>query len=194
MSTNSFFQEALLRIVNLDIVAIMGFFGLGLILLFLEETYPPVILVDKARELRRRTRNWGIHARQEEIEVDLRGLLEKNLSRPLRMLFTEPIVLALSVYMAFIYGLLYLFLTFYPIVFQEVHGMNPGVGGLPYFGIVIGELLAGTAIIIDQPNYIKKLARNGGMPVPEWRLPIVIAGGVAVSKVLPVQSLLQTYL
>lgn len=112
------------------IVAIMGFLGLGLELLFLEETYPPVILVNKAATLRRRTKNWGIHAKQEEIEIDLRELLEKNLSRPMRMLFTEPLVLALSVYMAFVYGLLYLFLTFYPIVFQQIHGMNPGVGGV----------------------------------------------------------------
>lgn len=168
----------------LDIVAIMGFLGLGLTVLFLEETYPPIILVQKASELRRRTRNWGIHARQEEIEVNLRELLEKNLSRPIRMLFTEPIVLSLSIYMAFIYGLLYLFLTFYPIVFQGVHGMNPGVGGLPYFGIITGEILAGVAIILDQPSYNKKLAKNGGMPIPEWRLPIVVAGGISVSKYL----------
>jgi MFS transporter, DHA1 family, multidrug resistance protein len=47
------------------ITAIMGFLGLGLSLLFLEETYPPVILVNKAADLRRRTRNWGIHAKQE---------------------------------------------------------------------------------------------------------------------------------
>ena len=108
----------------------MGFLGLGLELVFLEETYPPVILVNKAANLRRRTKNWGVHAKQEEIEIDLRELLEKNLDRPMRMLFTEPLVLALSVYMAFVYGLLYLFLTFYPIVFQQIHGMNPGVGGV----------------------------------------------------------------
>lgn len=41
------------------ITAIMGFLGLGLCLLFLEETYPPVILVEKAADLRRRTKNWG---------------------------------------------------------------------------------------------------------------------------------------
>lgn len=56
--------------------------------------------------------------KQEEIEIDFRELVEKNLSRPMRMLISEPIVLALSVYMAFVYGLLYLFLSFYPIVFQ----------------------------------------------------------------------------
>ncbi|KAI9713865.1 MAG: hypothetical protein M1820_000595 [Bogoriella megaspora] len=163
------------------ITAFMGFLGLGLTVIFLEETYPPVILVQKAAELRRRTRNWGIHARQEEIEVDLRELLEKNLSRPIRMLFTESIVLAISIYMAFIYGLLYLFLTFYPLIFQGVYHMNPGVGGLPYFGVIIGEMFAGLAIILEQPSYQRKLAKNGGMPIPEWRLPLVIAGGVSFS-------------
>lgn len=92
------------------ITAIMGFLGLGLSLIFLEETYPPVILVNKAADIRRRTLNWGVHAKQEEIEIDLRELVEKNLSRPMRMLFSEPIVLLISIYMAFIYGLLYLFL------------------------------------------------------------------------------------
>jgi hypothetical protein len=74
----------------------MGFTALGLQLLLLEETYPPVILVNKAADLRRRTKNWGIHAKQEEIEIDLRELLEKNLSRPMRMLFTEPVCSAVS--------------------------------------------------------------------------------------------------
>lgn len=103
---------------------------LALEIFLLEETYPPVILINKATELRRRTRNWGIHAKQEEIEVDLRELLEKNLSRPLRLLSTEPIILAVSLYMAFVYGIFYLFLTFYPIVFQRIHGFNEGVGGV----------------------------------------------------------------
>ncbi|KAI5370145.1 putative major facilitator superfamily, MFS transporter superfamily [Septoria linicola] len=161
------------------ITAIMGFLGLGLSLLFLEETYPPVILVNKAADLRRRTKNWGIHAKQEEIEVDLRELIEKNLSRPMRMLFTEPIVLLISIYMAFIYGLLYLFLTFYPIVFQQIHGFNAGVGGLPFFGMILGEMLAGVFMLVLQPSYNRKLAANNDMPIPEWRLPPVIVGGVS---------------
>ena len=156
----------------------MGFAAFTLNLLFLSESYPPMILVAKAEELRRRTRNWGIHAKQEEIEIDFRELLEKNFSRPLRMLVTERIVLLLSVYMAFIYGLLYLFLTAYPLVFQGVHRMNPGVGGLPFFGAIIGELLAGTLVFVRQPGYQKKLAANNNVPIPEWRLPEVIAGGV----------------
>lgn len=131
--------------------------------------------------LRRRTKNWGIHAKQEEIEVDFRELVTKNFSRPLRLLVTEPIILLLSIYMSFIYGLLYLFLTAYPIVFQQTHGMNPGVGGLPYFGIVIGMLSAGLYIVLGQNAYNRKLEANHGLTVPEWRLPPVIVGGVCFS-------------
>jgi MFS family permease len=160
------------------LTAIMGFLAFALNLLFLSESYPPEILVSKAAELRRRTKNWGIHAKQEEIEVDFRELLEKNFSRPIRMLISERIVLLLSVYMAFIYGLLYLFLTAYPLVFQGVHHMNLGVGGLPFFGMITGQLLAGVTIFVRQPAYQRKLAANNNIPIPEWRLPEVILGGI----------------
>ncbi|KAL8854679.1 MAG: hypothetical protein Q9221_000461 [Calogaya cf. arnoldii] len=161
------------------LVAIMGFLAFALDLFFLEETYPPIVLQQKAATLRRRTLNWGIHAKQEEIEVDFRELVTKNFSRPLRLLVTEPIVLLLSIYMAFIYGLLYLFLTAYPIVFQQIHGFNPGVGGLPYFGMILGQLTAGVYIALTQPSYNRKLEANGGVPIPEWRLFPVILGGIS---------------
>lgn len=161
------------------LVAIMGFVAFVLDLVFLEETYPPVILVSKASELRRRTGNWGIHAKQEEIEVDFKELVTRNFSRPMRLLFLEPIVTALSVYMAFVYGLLYLFLTAYPFVFTGVHRFTAGISGLMFFGMIIGQLIAGVTVILQQPWYNRKLAANNNVPVPEWRLPSVIAGGVA---------------
>lgn len=161
------------------IPAIMGALALLLDLFFLEETYPPAILVEKAAELRRRTRNWGIHAKQEEIEVDFGELISKNFSRPMRLLFGEPIVLLLTIYTAFIYGLLYLFMTAYPAVYQRVHGFSPGQAGLPFFGMIIGQLLAGVAMLLQQPAYQRKLAANHNIPIPEWRLPSVAIGGIS---------------
>ncbi len=150
-------------------------------LFFLKETYPPVILIEKADELRRRTKNWGIHAKQEEIEVDVAELVNENFMRPVRLLLTEPIIFLITLYMSFIYGLIYLFLGAYPIVFQGVHGMNEGVGGLPFIGLIIGQLCGGVYIMIDQVQYRKKLVKNHGVQVPEWRLPPVIVGAVAFS-------------
>ncbi|EEH17121.2 hypothetical protein PABG_07208 [Paracoccidioides brasiliensis Pb03] len=145
----------------------------------LHETYPPIILVEKAAELRRITRNWGIHAKQEEIEIDLRELIEKNFSRPLTILVTEPIMFLLSIYLAFIFGIIYLFMTAYPIVFQRIHGFAPGVAGLPLFGVIAGQLIAGATIILSQSWYLRKLEANRGIPVPEWRLPHLIVGGIS---------------
>ncbi|KAJ5495638.1 Major facilitator superfamily multidrug transporter FLU1 [Penicillium diatomitis] len=161
------------------LTGIMGASALVIDLVLLHETYPPIILVHKAAELRRRTSNWGIHAKQEEIEVDYRELVQKNLLRPIKLLFLEPIVLFLSIYMAFLYGLLYLFLTAYPIVFQNVHGFAPGVAGLPYWGLVVGEICGGLYIILTQPSYNRKLDANHGVPIPEWRMPPAIVGSVA---------------
>lgn len=150
-------------------------------LLFSRETYAPEILVHKAAILRRQTRNWGIHARQDELEVDFRELVTKNLARPVRLLFTEPVVFLLSTYMAFIYGLCYALLEAYPVVFQGVYSMSTGVGGLPFIGLIIG-VLSGTAFVFSfQRPYVRKLAANGNVPVPEWRLPPCIIGGIAFS-------------
>lgn len=161
------------------IPALMGFVSCILVTLFQHESYGPVILVSKASELRRKTLNWGIHAKQEEVEVDLKELLVKNVSRPLRILFTEPIVLLVTLYMSFLYGLLYLFLTAYSIVFQQRYGWSPGVAGLPYFGFIAGEVIGFIVIVFLNPAYVRKLEQNEDVPVPEWRLPIVMAGGIS---------------
>ncbi|KAG9186747.1 hypothetical protein G6011_09855 [Alternaria panax] len=56
----------------------MGFAAFTMNLLFLSESYRPMILVAKGEGLCRRTTNWGIHGKQEEIEIDFRELLKKN--------------------------------------------------------------------------------------------------------------------
>jgi MFS transporter, DHA1 family, multidrug resistance protein len=163
---------------NLYIPGLMGAAAFTLIFFFVQETYAPIVLVSKAAELRRRTKNWGIHAKQEEVEVDLKELLTKNFTRPLRLLVSEPIILAVTLYMSLIYALLYTFLTAYPLVFQGVYHIKPGVAGLPFFGMVAGIILVAGYIIWGNKAYVKKLQANGGIPVPEWRLPPVMIGGV----------------
>ena len=161
------------------ISAIMGFLGTVLLLIFFRETYAPLVLVEKAQTLRRQTRNWGIHARQDEVELDFDELITVNFSRPFRMLFTEPIVFLVTLYMSFIYGLMYALLAAYPVVFQGIHGMNLGVGSLPFIGLIVGEFLGGVYTLLGQKSYTRKLMNNDNVPIPEWRLPPAIVGGVA---------------
>ncbi|KAE8160756.1 major facilitator superfamily domain-containing protein [Aspergillus tamarii] len=161
---------------TLYIPAFMGFACCSVFVLFLKETYAPCLLISKAEALRQQTSNWGIHAKQEVVKVDFQELLEKYFTRPLRMLITEPIILVVSLYMSFIYGLVYALLVAYPYVFESVYGMNPGLSGLTFFGLIIGQVLACGFVLSQQSIYVKKLIANKNVPVPEWRLPPAIIG------------------
>jgi DHA1 family multidrug resistance protein-like MFS transporter len=155
---------------TLYIPAFLSFTNGGISLFFLRETYAPCLLIEKAVAIRYQTNNWGIHAPYERIEVDLKELLDKYFTRPLRMLVTEPIILLVSLYMSFIYGLVYCLLVAYPYVFEKVHGFTPGISGLPFIGLIIGQVLAVIFILSQHSAYVKKLVKNDNVPVPEWRL------------------------
>jgi len=163
------------------IPAFVSFFNVLLLITFARETYAPIVLVHKAGLLRRQTQNWAIHARQEKIEISLKELITKNLARPFRILFTEPIAFLVTVYMSFIYGLAYALLEAYPVVFGGVYGMGGGNAGLPFIGLIVGQMLACAFVLSFQRPYIRKLAANNNVPIPEWRLPPCIVGGIAFS-------------
>lgn len=59
-----------------------------------------------------------------------------------------------------------------------MYGWSPGIAGLAYFGLVAGEVIAFIVIVTTNPRYVKKLEANNNIPVPEWRLPISMVGGV----------------
>ncbi|KAK6840394.1 hypothetical protein PG995_016148 [Apiospora arundinis] len=161
---------------TLYIPAILSFANGALTLFCVRETYGPCILVAKAVALRRETKNEGIRAPQELVEFDLRRLVEKYFTRPLRMLVTEPILLLVSLYMSFVYGLTYCLLAGFPYVFEDIHGMQPGVGGLPFLALALGQVLGVGFVLSQQREYRRKLAENDNVPVPEWRLAPTLVG------------------
>lgn len=70
------------------------------------------------------------------------------------------------------------YLLAYPIVFAEKRHIEPAVATLPFIGLIIGVLLGCGIVIAFEPRYNRKLAENGGLPVPEQRLPPMMVGAV----------------
>ena len=73
------------------------------------ETYTPTLLARRAKKMRK-TENDSRYVTEQEI--DSRPMGEKLrifLFRPFQLLFLEPIVFLLSLYMSVLYGLLYMF-------------------------------------------------------------------------------------
>ena len=64
-----------------------------------------------------------------------------TLFRPFAMLFVEPIVAFLSIYLAVVFIILFSFFDAFPIVFAGVYGFSLGETGLSFFGLFIGVQL-----------------------------------------------------
>ncbi|KAJ5099253.1 hypothetical protein N7532_006254, partial [Penicillium argentinense] len=152
---------------------------------------PGVEYVVSARDISppppRRThrQSSGTPLPNEELGSHFSELSLKNFSRPVRILFTELIVLSLSVYMAFLYGLLYPFLIAYQIVFQQIHGFEKGVSGLPCLGTVVGEFLGPSSsscshgIIGNWTRSPRSRILNGGYCLLFWEF-CILWGSVLV--------------
>lgn len=92
---------------------ILAFVSWVLITFTVPETFAPILLQKRAKKLRK-TENDPKYVT--EGELDSRPLGEKLrifLLRPFILLFLEPIVLFISIYMSVLYGLLYMFFVAY---------------------------------------------------------------------------------
>lgn len=97
------------------------------------------------------------------------------------MLAFEPILLLTTLYMALVYGTLYLFFEAYPISFQEQRGWNPGVGALPFLSITVGVIFGNLTIAATTIFRFKRKYLEGGNKIaPEERLIPMIVGAVVL--------------
>ncbi|KAL3423626.1 major facilitator superfamily transporter [Phlyctema vagabunda] len=147
--------------------------------LTIPETYSPVILRRRAKKMSEMT--GKVYKSKMEIQYGTKTVAAEfkiALSRPWQLLFLEPIVLLLSIYMAIIYGTLYMMFGAFPIVFQQERGWSPGIGGLAFIGVAVGMNLAVIYAIWDNKRYAKVAAKNNGNAPPEARLPLSMVGSI----------------
>jgi len=160
------------------IEAIWVFTIFTLSLFCLPELYGPVLLKQKAERMRVQTGNQDLYAPHERVKVDIKSLVTKQFSRPLMMLFTEPMVTCIALYASFVYAILYLTLEVFPIVFEDIRGYSPVGASLSFLGLFIGVIVAAFINLANEPRYIRMVDQAKGKPVPEARLPPMAIGGV----------------
>ncbi|PQE06762.1 hypothetical protein CJF30_00008662 [Rutstroemia sp. NJR-2017a BBW] len=148
-------------------------------LIFVPETYGPIILLRRAQRLRKETGNPEIFAPIELENRDLKQMITVTLTRPLRMLFFELIALAACSYLALAYGIFYMYFEAYPIIFQGIYGQSTGVSGLMFLPIGIGAILA-IFVFLWWDAFLRK-AQQANKPWTKKeesrRLPLAVIGG-----------------
>ncbi|KAH8591255.1 MFS multidrug transporter [Bisporella sp. PMI_857] len=149
--------------------------------LLIPETYSPVLLRRRAERLSKITGNiYKSKLDLDQGRIQLRKAFGTALSRPWLLLFTEPIVFLLSIYMAIIYGTLYMLFAAFPIVYQQKRGWNQGIGSLAFLGVFVGMILALIYTIPDNNRYNRSIQERGNKTIPEARLPPCMIGGIAL--------------
>ncbi|KAF2662249.1 polyamine transporter 4 [Lophiostoma macrostomum CBS 122681] len=111
-----------------------------LALVFMRETYAPVILERKAARLRKTSNNPHLRSRLDK-GIPPSQILKRSIVLPLKLLLFSPIVGLISLYVAFAYGLTFLLFATFPAVFEEQYHFGPGVSGLAYLGMGLGYLI-----------------------------------------------------
>ncbi|KAL0565406.1 hypothetical protein V5O48_016621 [Marasmius crinis-equi] len=158
------------------VLAMFAGFCLAIIIFTMPETYMPVLLVQRAKRIRKETGDDRYYAPMEVTKKTVREQTENILGRPFKMLFQEPMLLAITAYMSFVYGCLYLYFAAYPIVFTQGHHFNAGVSGLMYLPIMVGGIIAVTIYVLTfGRRYEREVDRCAPNPVPpEFRLEMAL--------------------
>ncbi|KAL7266155.1 hypothetical protein RUND412_011310 [Rhizina undulata] len=95
--------------------------------------------------------------------------MQRNMQRPFVMSFTEPICMFWAIYIAVIYGILYLCFTANPVFFSEIRHWSPGISGLAFCGI--GSALSSPYALIPSTGKSTKCIESTQKPENHRRKP-----------------------
>ncbi|KAG2137919.1 MFS polyamine transporter [Suillus clintonianus] len=157
----------------------------------LQETYAPFLLEQKAERICRsmdaeKAPYKDIRTIFEGQDRSWRTIMTTALSRPFQLFIREPIMQIFGIYMAYLYGLLYLFLTTIPSIFQGEYQQSVGIAGLHYIALGVGLTGASQLNAKTMDKIYMYLKNKHGVGKPEFRLPAMIPG----SLLLPIGCLI----
>lgn len=152
--------------------------ALPMFAIFLRETRGNVILRRKAKKIRRQT-GQPVYPVTEFDRPSLGRRVLVSATRPIYLLFTEPVLFASTMWSAFSFGLVYLFTQSVEQVFTGVYGWTAYSTGYVQFAVVIGEVVGFMACLYQHRLFFQSAERNTecpGKPIPEARLYMSVFG------------------
>jgi MFS transporter, DHA1 family, multidrug resistance protein len=157
-------------------------FTLIILISFLPETSSPNILYRRSRRLCKLTGNPKLKCEPEIAGEHMTGkdIAMMILVRLFSLTFTEPICFCINLYIALLYGLLYIWFESFVIVFVGLYGFTLGMEGLSFLGILVGALIAIPPFFlylykVQEPHFNENCAIK-----PEERLPPAFVSAFAI--------------
>jgi DHA1 family multidrug resistance protein-like MFS transporter len=139
-------------------------------LLFLPETYLPVLLDWKAKHLRQVTGDKR-YISDHQMKASFFKRMKQVLPLPIKFFATEPVIAVLGSYLVLLYSLLFSFLSGFTFIFKDTYNLSDGLTGTCFASIALGA----TAFTLLAPGFYslarRKTEQQRGSPIkPEFRL------------------------
>lgn len=157
------------------IVTVVSFFTL-------QETYAPVILERRVAKLRKETGNPNLRSMYANKLHTPAENLKLAIFRPLKLLFTVPIVTFMSLYVAITYAILYLLFTTFSFVYPKTYGFDAGTSGLSFLPAGLGMLFGVVGFGALSDIVVTRKMAKGHEHKPEVRIPPIftVPAGLAL--------------
>ncbi|KAI5969663.1 TPO4 [Candida margitis] len=131
------------------------------LLMFFGAAWPSAILCPetfKKTILVRRAKKRGIKVETPTVNwMYIKKMIKFSLGMPILLLVREPIVFFMSLYIAFVFAVLFAFFEAFPVIFRGKYHMELGISGLPFISVGIGLVLGVVFyVILDKTIYFPK--------------------------------------
>jgi multidrug resistance protein len=123
---------------------------------FLGETYGPAVLARRARNISKKNPDKRVRSEMFDPQKKAWKVLYRSLARPFTLLATQPALQVLAIHMALLYGIMWLVLFSFPLLWTEKYGESVSTTGLNYISIGLGLVVGsqGTLFFLFNPSFI----------------------------------------
>jgi MFS family permease len=154
----------------------------GLLLLdifVMSETYAPRILEVRMRKIMQSTGRTDLRTPYAESRLPLRKLLPTAFARPLKMLAQEPITQILTIYLALLYGTMYILYSTYASLWTTRYHQSQAASGYNYLALGAGYFVGSICCTFAVDRIYKRLTlANNGTSKPEYKIPMMIPASI----------------
>ncbi|KAI3393219.1 hypothetical protein diail_4546 [Diaporthe ilicicola] len=142
----------------------------------MRETHPMTVLERKTMRLRASTGNRDLQSIMTASRLTPSRILVTTLIRPCKLLIRSPILLVISIFVALIFGTMYLLFTTFTGVFEGQYGFSTAMSGLVYLGTGVSLILALFTFHAFNGRLLQSRMRTDGVttPEPEYHLLFMI--------------------
>ncbi|KYG50025.1 hypothetical protein M433DRAFT_139546 [Acidomyces richmondensis BFW] len=153
---------------------------LPIFIAILRETRGDVLLARKSKKLREQGHTHA-YSKSELNRLGTREELKISFGRPTKMLLTEFVVIAFTLWASFAWGILFLFESSIVQMFQTLYGWSMFPTTMVQLALSVGAVLATLINPLQDRLYLKSARRNEekpGRPIPEARLYFAVPGSI----------------